>query len=78
MAMKYIICRSLINSRLEKQKERALKVLDMMNDGEKTIFELTKQLFPKVYEKELGLTLSETIGQLDYLIEEELITVKTK
>ncbi|MGB2872029.1 MBL fold metallo-hydrolase, partial [Psychrobacillus psychrotolerans] len=44
----------LVAYRLEKQKERALKVLDMMSAGEKTIFELTKQLFPKVYEKELG------------------------
>lgn len=48
----------------------------MMNDGEKTIFELTKQLFPKVYEKELGLTLSETIGQIDYLIDNGLIIAK--
>lgn len=68
--------RELVATRLEKQKERALKVLDMMQEGEKTIFELTKQLFPKVYEKELGLTLSETIGQIDYLIDEELITEK--
>ncbi|MFJ7826606.1 MBL fold metallo-hydrolase [Psychrobacillus sp. NPDC096623] len=66
----------LVTFRLEKQKERALKVLDMLSEGEKTIFELTKQLFPKVYEKELGLTLSETIGQTDYLIEEELITAR--
>lgn len=66
----------LVANRLEKQKERALKVLDMMNDGEKTIFELTKQLFPKVYENELGLTLSETIGQLDYLVDERRITAK--
>lgn len=65
----------LVTTRLEKQKERALKVLEMMSDGEKTIFELTKQLFPKVYEKELGLTLSETIGQIDYLIDEKLISV---
>lgn len=63
----------LIESRLEKQKERALKVLEMMKDGEKTIFELTQELFPKVYEKELGLTLSETIGQVDYLLDEEYI-----
>ncbi|WP_342598218.1 MBL fold metallo-hydrolase [Psychrobacillus sp. FSL H8-0483] len=63
----------LISSRLEKQKERAFKVLDMMKDGEKTIYELTQQLFPKVYEKELGLTLSETIGQVDYLMDEGLI-----
>jgi len=63
----------LITGRLERQKERAYKVLDMMKDGEKTIFELTKELFPKVYEKELGLTLSETIGQVDYLMDEGLI-----
>lgn len=63
----------LIGTRLEKQKERALKVFDMMKDGEKTIFELTQQLFPKVYEKELGLTLSETIGQVDYLLDEGYI-----
>lgn len=63
----------LISTRLEKQKERAFKVLDMMKDGEKTIYELTQQLFPKVYEKELGLTLSETIGQVDYLMDEGLI-----
>lgn len=66
----------LVTTRLEKQKERAFKVLDMMRDGEKTIFQLTQQLFPKVYEKELGLTLSETIGQLDYLVDEKLITSK--
>ncbi|QFF99332.1 MBL fold metallo-hydrolase [Psychrobacillus glaciei] len=63
----------LISSRLEKQRERALKVLDMMKDGEKTIFQITQQLFPKVYEKELGLTLSETIGQVDYLMDEGYI-----
>ena len=63
----------LISIRLEKQRERALKVLDMMNDGEKTIYELTQQLFPTVYEKELGLTLSETIGQIDYLMDEGYI-----
>ncbi|MFJ7973620.1 MBL fold metallo-hydrolase [Psychrobacillus sp. NPDC096389] len=64
----------LLEIRLEKQKERAMKVLDMMKNGEKTIFELTQELFPKVYEKELGLTLSETIGQVDYLMENGYIT----
>lgn len=64
----------LLTIRLEKQKERAMKVLDMMKNKEKTIFELTQELFPKVYEKELGLTLSETIGQVDYLMENGYIT----
>ena len=62
----------LIESRLVKQHERAMKVLAMMDDGPRTIFELTQELFPSVYEKELGLTLSETIGQTDYLVNEGL------
>ena len=62
----------LIESRLGKQHDRAMKVLRMMDDGPRTIFELTSELFPFVYEKELGLTLSETIGQTDYLVNEGL------
>ncbi|MER2088347.1 MAG: MBL fold metallo-hydrolase [Sporosarcina sp.] len=64
---------ALIENRLEKQHDRAMKVLAMMDEGSRTIFELTRELFPAVYEKELGLTLSETIGQTDYLFEEGLI-----
>jgi glyoxylase-like metal-dependent hydrolase (beta-lactamase superfamily II) len=63
----------LIEGRLERQHERAMKVLAMMDKGTRTIFELTRELFPAVYEKELGLTLSETIGQTDYLFEEGLV-----
>lgn len=63
----------LIEERLKHQQERAMKVYSMLDEGPKTIFELTKTLFPTVYEKELGLTLSETIGQVDYLVEEALI-----
>ena len=66
----------LIESRLVKQRERAMKVLAMMDDGSRTIFELTRELFPAVYEKELGLTLSETIGQTDYLVDEGLSPLK--
>lgn len=69
---------ALIKERLVHQKERAMKVYRMMEDGQKTIFDLTKTLFPTVYEKELGLTLSETIGQVDFLIDEELIQEKRK
>ncbi|WP_153732887.1 MBL fold metallo-hydrolase [Sporosarcina obsidiansis] len=65
---------ALITERLEKQNDRAMKVLGMLREESQTVFELTKRLFPAVYEKELGLTLSETIGQLDYLISKELIT----
>lgn len=64
---------ALIESRLERQHDRAMKVRAMMDGGPRTIFELTRELFPTVYEKELGLTLSETIGQTDYLADQGLI-----
>ena len=64
----------LITARLSKQHQRAMKVLDMLGKQERTLYELTKELFPYAYEKELGLTLSETIGQIDYLLEDGLIS----
>ena len=45
----------LIETRLQKQHDRAMKVHAMLHDGKKTIFELTQQLFPAVYEKRIGL-----------------------
>ena len=50
-----------------------MKVHAMMDNGPRTIFELTKALFPTVYEKELGLTLSVAIGHTDYLVDKELV-----
>lgn len=63
----------LIKTRFAKQHERAMKVWAMLSEGPRTVFELTRELFPTVYQKELGLTLSETIGQTDYLLEQGLI-----
>ncbi|OCA91549.1 MBL fold metallo-hydrolase [Bacillus sp. FJAT-27225] len=57
----------LIDRRLGRQHERALLVKGMLNEGPKTVFELCRELFPKAFERELGLTMSETVGQLDYL-----------
>lgn len=65
---------ALIKERLAQQHERAMKVYSMLADGPKTIFELTTTLFPEVYKKELGLTLSETIGQIDYLVDLAMVT----
>ncbi|MBH0229783.1 MBL fold metallo-hydrolase [Halobacillus yeomjeoni] len=58
---------ALIRRRLKKQVERAEKVLKMFEDGPLGAYEVCKQLFPKHIESQFGLTMSETIGQLDYL-----------
>ncbi|AXH99098.1 MBL fold metallo-hydrolase [Sporosarcina sp. PTS2304] len=63
----------LITGRLAKQRDRAMKVYEMIKEKSQTVYELTQRLFPAVYEKELGLTLSETLGQLDYLVSREMI-----
>ncbi|RLQ91136.1 MBL fold metallo-hydrolase [Falsibacillus albus] len=60
----------LIERRLSKQHARAKQVKDMISKQEKTAFEICKEMFPAVYEKEPALTLSESVAQLDYLISE--------
>lgn len=67
----------LIGKRLQKQHERAMKVYEMLNEGPQSVFELTVQLFPAAYKRELGLTLSETLGQMDYLMDLGLIVRQT-
>ncbi len=57
----------LIEERLERQHDRAMKVKAWLESQPLTVFEACRRLFPKVYEKELSLTISETVAQLDYL-----------
>lgn len=64
----------LVEERLAKQHSRALKVSEMITEP-KTVLEVTKQLFAKIYQAQLGLTLSETLGQLDYLVDKGLAVV---
>ena len=60
--------RELIEKRLNRQHERAMTVLGWLKEEPLTTFEICKRLFPTVYKKELMLTVSETVGQLDYLL----------
>ncbi|WP_411502035.1 MBL fold metallo-hydrolase [Brevibacillus centrosporus] len=60
--------RELILARLRKNWERTDTLRKMLKDGEKTAYELTAMLFPTLYEKELPLTLSETLGHIDLLM----------
>jgi len=58
----------LIERRLQRQHDRAMQVKEMLKDRPLSTYEICKRLFPAVYEKELGLTLSETTAQLDFLL----------
>ncbi|OMP65916.1 MBL fold metallo-hydrolase [Domibacillus epiphyticus] len=59
----------LIERRFERQHDRAMLVLSMLREKPMTIFDVCTKLFPEMYKKETGLTLSETAGQFDYLME---------
>jgi glyoxylase-like metal-dependent hydrolase (beta-lactamase superfamily II) len=59
--------RELILARLQKNWERTDMLRRFLADGEKTAYELNALLFPTLYEKELPLTLSETLGHIDLL-----------
>jgi glyoxylase-like metal-dependent hydrolase (beta-lactamase superfamily II) len=57
----------LVEERLKKQEVRALKVLEMLKEKPMTAYEVCVKLFPAIYDKQLALTISETVGQLDFL-----------
>lgn len=52
---------------MKKQAERAELVKGFLQEKPLTAFEVCKALFPTIYYKQLMLTMSETVGQLDYL-----------
>jgi glyoxylase-like metal-dependent hydrolase (beta-lactamase superfamily II) len=59
--------KELVEKRLTRQHERAMTVHHWLQTEQLTVFEITKRLFPSVYKRELMLTISETVAQLDYL-----------
>jgi glyoxylase-like metal-dependent hydrolase (beta-lactamase superfamily II) len=65
----------LIFNRLKKQEERADFVYQLLikHGGKRTPFEICAELFPKQYKQQISLTMSETIGQLDYLESKQLV-----
>jgi glyoxylase-like metal-dependent hydrolase (beta-lactamase superfamily II) len=65
----------LIEKRRTRQHERAMGVKKMLTPVALTVFEVCQRLFPAVYERELILTISETVAQLDYLASLEEIDI---
>lgn len=59
--------KQLVEKRLNRQHERAMTVNSWLKEEQLTVFEICQRLFPSVYQRELFLTISETIAQLDYL-----------
>ena len=57
----------LVEKRLDRQHERAMTVSGWLKEEQLTVFEICKRLFPSAYKRELFMTISETIAQLDYL-----------
>ncbi|RNA67058.1 MBL fold metallo-hydrolase [Alteribacter keqinensis] len=66
--------KALIEERLQKQIEKAKAIKNLLGEETLTSFELCKRLYPQMYTKQPGLTLSETLGHLDLL--EEMNEVK--
>ncbi|MGE7274267.1 MBL fold metallo-hydrolase [Brevibacillus panacihumi] len=70
--------RELISSRLQKNWDRTNALRQLLASGEKTAYELAALLFPTLYEKEMPLTLSETIGHIDLLMILHQVDVKER
>lgn len=61
---------SLIHNRLERHEQRADAILDLLQRGEKTAWEIAVSLFGERLKEEMSLILSEVIGHLDLLLEQ--------
>ncbi|WP_102335826.1 MBL fold metallo-hydrolase [Salimicrobium jeotgali] len=59
----------IIRKRLSQQEERADKVYSIIEDQPSHSFDISRKLFPRQYKKQYPLTMSETVGQLDFLEE---------
>jgi glyoxylase-like metal-dependent hydrolase (beta-lactamase superfamily II) len=69
--------KELVKDRLGKQRLRAEKVYEMLQVKPMTAFEVCMKLFPTLYLKQVSLTISETVGQLDYLEHNDRIVIDT-
>ncbi len=70
--------RELIAGRLQRNWERTGTLRRLLRDGAKTAYELSALLFPSLYEKEMPLTLSETLGHIDLLAILHQVEIKEK
>lgn len=67
--------RVIVQQRLARQDERAEQIKGLLKETSYTCMQLCQKLFPTIYEKQLALTLSETLGHLDLLESRGEITI---
>lgn len=65
----------LIRKRLHDHNDRAKALEHLLSDEPLTVFELCARLFPKLFEKQLALVVSEVVGHLDLLESEGRVSV---
>lgn len=66
---------TLVTNRFLEHEEKMLRLKNLIPETGISSFELCKQYYPHVYQKEPMLTMSEIIGHLDLLIDREEIKV---
>lgn len=64
----------LIDNRLERQHQQSMKVFELLGEDQLTAVQMTQRLYPSIYQRQLGLTMSKTLGHLDYLEANEFVT----
>jgi glyoxylase-like metal-dependent hydrolase (beta-lactamase superfamily II) len=64
---------SLIDDRLQMHRRRADKILGMLDSGPRTAYEIATQIWGNVAVTQAYLTLSEVLGHLDLLVNEEAV-----
>ena len=65
--------RGLIDRRLQEQRERCQKIVEKIAHEPRTVYEITRALFPWIQENHLFLGLSEVQGHLDLLLDEKRV-----
>lgn len=59
----------LIEERLARLHKQAMRLLTFVSDTPQSVFELTAKYYANIYLKQLALTLSKTMGVIDYLVD---------
>lgn len=65
---------AIITKRLERQQQQSMKVLELLGQEQLTAVQMTQRLYPAIFQRQLGLTMSKTLGHLDYLEANDFVT----